>query len=55
MDNKYMVTDAEKSNSAQNIPQEATKLNKRPKVTAARYIEMEQFKRLRIPYRIFLL
>jgi hypothetical protein len=44
MDNKYMVTDAEKSNSTQNIPQEATKLNKLPKVTAARYMEMEQFK-----------
>jgi hypothetical protein len=44
MDNKYMVTEAEKSNSTQNIQQEATKLNKLPKVTAARYMEMEQFK-----------
>jgi hypothetical protein len=44
MDNKYMVTDAEKSNSTQNIPQEATKLKKLPKVTAARYMDMEQFK-----------
>jgi hypothetical protein len=44
MDNKYMVTDAEKCNSTQNIQQEATKLNKLPKVTAARYMEMEQFK-----------
>jgi hypothetical protein len=36
MDNKYMLTEAEKSNSTQNIPQEATKLNKLPKVSAAR-------------------
>lgn len=43
MDNKYVVTDAEKSNSTQNIPQEATKLKKLPKVTAC-YMEMEQFK-----------
>jgi hypothetical protein len=41
-----MVTDAEKCNSTQNIQQEATKLNKLPKVTAARYMEMEQFKDL---------
>ena len=34
----------EKSYSTQNIPQEVTKLKKLPKVTAARYMEMEQFK-----------
>jgi hypothetical protein len=39
-----MVTDAEKSNSTQNIQQEATKLKKLSKVTAARYMEIEQFK-----------
>ena len=43
MDNKYMGSDVEKSNSTQNIPQEATKLKKLPKVTAC-YMEMEQFK-----------
>jgi hypothetical protein len=39
-----MVTEAEKSNSTHNIQQEATKLNKLRMVTAARYMEMEQFK-----------
>jgi hypothetical protein len=55
MDNKYMVTDAEKSNSTQNIPQEATKLKKLPKVTTARYMEMEQFKDSNIIIQEFLL
>jgi hypothetical protein len=38
-----MGSDVEKSNSTQNIPQEATKLKKLSKVTA-RYMQMEEFK-----------
>jgi hypothetical protein len=41
MDNKYRGSDVEKSNSTQNIPQEATKLKKLPKVTAC-YMEMQK-------------
>jgi len=36
-----MGSDVEKSNSTQNIPQEATKLKKLPKVTVC-YMEMQK-------------
>ena len=41
IDNKYVSSDVEKSNSTQNIPQEATKLKKLPKVTEC-YMEMQK-------------
>ena len=49
-----MGSDVEKSNSTQNIPQEATKLKKLPKVTAC-YMEMQKNLKTQMPCRIFLL
>ena len=43
MDNNYIASDVEKSNSTQSIPHKATKLKKQAKVTAC-YMEIELFK-----------